>query len=276
MVDKAQIEEWLYWRFREIQSDFVNNGANIDANSNERIGYHVSDYSDKCMRRVQYNKEGGGSTRTLDARQLSTFWIGQVIHACTVVSNIGIHEVSMAYDFIRDKELPYDVPAVPEEDVLRGKVDDLCKVDGVYVIVDKKTWEYKGHKLGMYEPNDHYKVAMNEYRLLLDKVKGINAEWGCNIYVDLTHKDDIKVVPFAYKLEPVEKTMADILIKNKEIKDGKKRAEAKWKKASEKSDVKPLAVQPASGDYTERHKYWACDGYCPHLTRCSMIGDVKG
>lgn len=239
-LDKLQ--DTVYFLFRKEQAKLVNS---------DRSGeFHATDWEKECMRNVVYGKMGNERIGHMDAEQMSTFWQGQIVH---LHSNLGgdLHEIGMAYNFVKDvvykknAEGKWDIPTEERANTCVGTLDDLIEVSaGVFAIVDKKTYNFKGYELK--KPYDHHVNQINIYRLLLQKCKGVDATYGCNIYID---KQDggSKPLVFAYELRPIEQTQAELIEKANVV--------GEWIK---------------TGKLPPRTRNFLCDGYCPHSMRCAL------
>jgi len=162
---------------------------------------HVSDFVSPCLRKVWYQKN---FPKDIDPRVSSILYHGLIVHEHSQLSHF--HEVTMCYDIEKDVAYtPQEVEAMNKDDtsnIITGSLDDLMKVGDQYVIADKKTWSAKGYKKT--SPDAGYKLQLSIYRVLLEKSYGINAEWGCLLYLDKTN--DLEELPMAFKLDPIDET----------------------------------------------------------------------
>ena len=113
---------------------------------------------------------------------------------------ISYSEFTNKYDIEKDiGYTPQQVEAMDKEDtkyIITGTLDDLLKVGENYVIADKKTWNGKGYKKT--EPDDSYVRQLSIYRVLLYKAYGIDAKYGCLLYLDKAN--DLDELPMAFEL----------------------------------------------------------------------------
>ena len=135
MLKLEDIANAVYFEFRRAQ---------LDAMKTERLGsIHVSDLIKPCMRNVIYSKvEPRSGTTTEDMRSL---YFGQCVHSNSQLATEENHEKFLAYDYVRDEALTREESLkIPDEDprqldIIYGSIDDLLKIDGKWVITDKKT-----------------------------------------------------------------------------------------------------------------------------------------
>ena len=220
----------------------------------ERLGViHVSDIIKPCMRNVIYRKitpDTGMSTENT-----KSLYFGQVVHSNSqVAKDDKYHEMFFAYDYVRDVsltreealEIPVDDPR--HLDIIYGSADDVLKINGKWVITDKKTTgsiDYFNKATG--KASDSHKDQINRYRVLLKKCYDIDAEFGCVIYISNRIEKDKRDKPaiLSFKLKPVEETLVDMIEKSNIIKDA----------LSNK-------ILP------ERTKCFLCDGMCDYASMC--------
>jgi len=183
------------------------------------------------------------------------------------------HEIPLCYDIVNDKAVPFkrvctkcnrkecdeekcganayqNIPQIPADrkliDFVIGTCDDVI-VDPLVgnVIVDKKTADYRGYVPK--QASEHHVEQVNLYRLLLNKCKKMDAEWGCNIYIDTSEKD--KVYSFAYRLRPIEDTLQRLRERREIL--------VKWQ---ENGQLPPRVIS------------WGCD-YCSYAQACFSRND---
>ena len=245
MLKIDDINEEVYFQFRRAQ---------MEAMHTERLGViHVSDIIKPCMRNVIYRKttpDTGMSTENT-----KSLYFGQVVHNNSqVAKDEKYHEMFFAYDYVRDVsltreealEIPVDDPR--HLDIIYGSADDVLKINGKWVITDKKTTgsiDYFNKATG--KASDSHKDQINRYRVLLKKCYDIDAEFGCVIYISNRIEKDKRDKPaiLSFKLKPVEETLADMIDKSNIIKDA----------LSNK-------ILP------ERTKCFLCDGMCDYASMC--------
>jgi hypothetical protein len=226
----------------------------MDALKTERLGQiHVSDVIKPCMRNVIYRKtlpETGATTE-----DVKSLYFGQIVHSNTQIArDEKYHEMFLAYDYVRDEALTYEeAKKIPEDDprqldIIYGSIDDLVKVQGKWIITDKKTTgsiEYFSRATA--RPSDSHKDQINRYRVLLKKCYDIDADMGCVIYISNRVEKDKRDIPVlkGFKLSPIEETLLDIIEKANII------------KTAMTEEILP-----------ERTKCFLCDGMCPYATKC--------
>lgn len=244
MVKSENIENEVYFQFRRSQ---------IEAMKTERLGIiHVSDIIKPCMRNVIYKKvlpETGVSTE-----DFKSLYFGQVVHSNSMMAKPEHHEMFLAYNYVKDKALTkQEALAIPLEDpeqldIIYGSIDDLLEIDGKWVICDKKTTGSIDYfQRATAKPSESHVDQINRYRVLLKKCYGIDAEYGCVVYISNSidkEKRDMPV-PMSFKLKPVEETLTDMIEKSRIIK----------KSMTEMS-------------LPERTKCYLCDGMCPYASLC--------
>ena len=245
MLKINDINEEVYFQFRRSQ---------MEAMHTERLGViHVSDIIKPCMRNVIYKKtipDSGMSTE--NAKSL---YFGQVVHSNSqVAKDDKYHEMFFAYDYVRDEALTKEESlAIPVDDprhldIIYGSADDVLKIDGKWVICDKKTTgsiDYFSKATS--KASDSHKDQINRYKVLLKKCYDIEADFGCIIYISNRIEKDKRDKPaiISFKLRPIEETLEDMINKSNIIKDA----------LSNK-------VLP------ERTKCFLCDGMCDYATMC--------
>ncbi len=245
MLKIDDINEEVYFQFRRAQ---------MEAMHTERLGViHVSDIIKPCMRNVIYRKttpDTGMSTENT-----KSLYFDQVVHNNSqVAKDDKYHEMFFAYDYVRDVsltreealEIPVDDPR--HLDIIYGSADDVLKINGKWVITDKKTTgsiDYFNKATG--KASDSHKDQINRYRVLLKKCYDIDAEFGCVIYISNRIEKDKRDKPaiLSFKLKPVEETLVDMIEKSNIIKDA----------LSNK-------ILP------ERTKCFLCDGMCDYASMC--------
>ena len=243
VVTKQEIEDDCYFAFRKTQSQVLETNR-IDC-------LHVSDLIKECQRMVVLNKIKpiiGFDTTT--AKRL---YLGQLVHNQSDMSNVDLpihmHEVPFLYNWVTDEGVDGDtfhgIHPSTKWDYIAGSADDIRKVGDKYIICDKKT-KTKMDGLARYGPSDENKLQLNMYRVLLMKNYGIDAQWGCNVYVDVNTESPRDIVlPIAYKLKPIEETLNTMV-----------------------QSAEALKGYLMSKEIPPVHKCYLCDGYCPHATFC--------
>lgn len=244
MLKLGDINDYVYFAFRKAQ---------IESMKTERLGViHVSDIIKPCMRNVIYKKvlpESGMNTE--DMRSL---YFGQAIHSASMIAKPELHEVFLAYDYVRDEPLTREEaleipPNDPKHlDIIYGSIDDVLLIEGKYVICDKKTTGSIGYfqKAGA-KPSESHIDQINRYRVLLKKCYDVDAEHGCVIYISNSVDKEVRDKPatLSFKLAPIDETLENMVIKSREIKDAL-----------------------TNGTLPPRTKNYLCDGFCPYATFC--------
>ncbi len=244
MLKLEDISNKVYFDFRRAQ---------LDAMKTERLGTtHVSDLIKPCMRNVMYSKFLPNTGR--DSEDIRSLYVGQAIHNASMVADEEHHEMFLAYDWTRDEPISYEeAKNLPENDpkhldIIYGSVDDLVKVGDQWVITDKKTTGSIDY-FSKYnsKPSESHVAQINRYRVLLDKCYNIDAKFGAVIYISNTVNKEKKDKPIvlSFKLQPIEETLKDMIIKAKIIKE---------------------SIQKKT--LPEQTKCFLCDGFCPYATKC--------
>ena len=244
VLGKKQVEDHAYFSMRKSQLKMMNT---------ERLGtFHVSDIIKDCMRYPAYSKI---IPKTMTTEDYKSLVMGQVIHSNSVLSTQEHNEMFLAYDFEEEKPLTYEeAKKIPDDDprqinILYGSIDDLLKVDGQYVISDKKTTgslDYFVRKRDK-KPNESHMKQINVYRSLLKKCYDIDAKFGCVIYIpnSITKETRDKIHPMYFKLDEIEDT-------------------DKWVM----KNLETLQHFTITGELPERTRNYLCDGFCPYAMEC--------
>lgn len=249
MLTLEDINNHIYFLFRKSQAE---------AMKTERLGtIHVSDVIKPCMRYVTYKKiseDNGMSTE-----DMKSLYFGQLVHAHSQLAETEHHEKFLGYDYVEDKPVDLEwARKLPEDDpkhldIIYGSVDDLIKVKGEWVIVDKKTTGSIGY-FSKYnsKASDSHKQQTNCYNALLKKCYGIEAKRGGVMYISnsVSKEDRDKPVALSFKLDDPDKVLQEMIAKAKIIKDSL-----------------------INKTLPERTKNFLCDGMCPFATKC--FGDER-
>jgi len=249
MLKLDDIKSDIYFRFRKAQQEAL---------KTERLGViHVSDVIKPCMRNVIYKKilpETGVSTE--DTKSL---YFGQIVHSHSTLSDPEHNEMFLAYNYVKDEPLTREEAlAIPPEDpehldIIYGSIDDLVKIDGKWVICDKKTTGSIDY-FSKYnaKASESHVDQINRYRVLLKKCYDIDAEFGCVLYIsNKIEKDKRDVpVPHAFKLRPIEETLKDMV---------------------EKARIIKSAMTECT--LPQRTRCYLCDGMCSYASMC--FGDDR-
>jgi len=244
MIKLEDVQNKAYFAMRKAQ---------VEAMKTERLGQiHVSDVIKPCMRYVIYQKtmpETGMSTE-----DMKSLFFGQLVHSKTSLGKKDHNEMFLGYNWVRDepitleeaKKIPVGDPK--HLDIIYGSIDDIIQVGDKWAICDKKTTGSIDYfKRARSSASDSHVDQINRYRVLLKKCYGIDAEFGCVIYMSNQVQKDTRdvIVPMAFKLKPVEDTLTDMVEKCKIL------------KASLTKKILP-----------PRTKCFLCDGMCPYATTC--------
>ena len=243
MIKLEDINNEIYFEFRRAQ---------MEAMETERLGkIHVSDVIKPCDRYTIYGKIYPKMMSTEDTKSL---YFGQVVHSNSQLADDEHHEKFLAWDYVEDKPLTYEeAKAIPEDDpkhldIIYGSIDDLMKVGDKWVICDKKTTGSIGYfSKATSKPSDSHKDQINRYRVLLHKCYGINADFGCVIYISNKIEKDVRDKPvcLSFKLQPYEDIVEDMKRKATIIKDAL-----------------------LNKTLPKRTKCFLCDGMCPYASKC--------
>ena len=236
------------------QAYFLWRKSQVKAMRTPRLGkIHVSDLIKPCMRYVIYKKitpDTGMSTE-----DMKSLYFGQLVHSNSQLAEEDEHhEKFLGYNYVEGK--PVDLKwaqSLKEDDakhldIIYGSIDDLIKVKGEWVIVDKKTTGSIGYfSRSNSKVSDQHKAQINQYAALLKKCYGIEVKRGCVVYISnqVSKEDRDKPTPISFKLDDLDKTLADLVEKAKVIKDAL-----------------------INKNLPERTKNFLCDGMCPYATVC--------
>jgi ATP-dependent exoDNAse (exonuclease V) beta subunit len=238
-----QIKEKVVQTYRQAQQDYMKRSNNKRLNT-----WHVSDFVSECIRKTYYSKL---HPEKFSPEKQSLFWFGHIVHEHTPLSKIN--ELTMCYDIETDMALtPEEVLEKPFDQlgtIITGTLDDLMKINGEFVIADKKTFTGGGYYKKT-SPDYSYELQLNIYRVLLKESYGIDAKYGCLLYLDKTSNLDPTPIPF--ELKPVEQT---------------------------KLQMKEILYQLRSGQTPAPNVCWLCNGknkkgqiYCSYVDLCKQDG----
>jgi hypothetical protein len=170
--------------------------------------WHVSDFVSECLRKTQYSKTHPAK---FDPSKAKIFWLGHVIHEALPLATS--QEV---------ENRPLDELG----SVITGTLDDLIPLgNGEWVIADKKTYSGGGYYKKT-APDPSYRLQLDIYRVLLEATLGINAKYGCLLYLD--KKADMAATPIAFDLTPIEETKVKMRNILKELQSGDATANPCW------------------------------------------------
>jgi hypothetical protein len=250
---KIEIENSVLEAFQNAQDVVLKKGT-----GNRIRTWHVSDFVSPCLRKTFYQK--AYPEWSMDDDKRSALWIGTMVHEYSQLSEF--HEITMCYDIEEDVALsPQEVRLMGAQytkNIITGTFDDLMKIGGDYVLVDKKTWNGRGYKKT--EPDEGYVNQLNIYRVLLKEALGIDAKYGALLYLDKTSQ--FAPLPLAFKLDPIGRT---------------------------KKMLREILDTLTNGNIPNATPNFLCNGnnrqkkiYCPYLDRCNadtakeeQLGQVK-
>tara|TARA_R110002020_G_scaffold11474_1_gene43133 strand:+ start:1147 stop:1911 length:765 start_codon:yes stop_codon:yes gene_type:complete len=244
MLTLGNIKDKVYFDYRKSQLRVL---------ETERLGIiHVSDLIKPCLRNVVYSKF---IKNTSDSDNIRSLFYGQAVHQATWLNDDKkYNEMFLGYDYVRDEPVSYEEAIKMKQDdpkqldIIYGSIDDLVKVGDEWIITDKKTTGSIDY-FSKYnsKPSESHVLQINRYRVLLDKCYNINAKFGAVVYIsnNVPKEGRDKPVVLSFKLDAIEKTLADMIDKARKIKE-------------------------AYNDkiYPERTKCYLCDGFCPYATKC--------
>ena len=197
---KQAIADFVVNAFHKAQRDALwkNSGTRLDT-------WHVSDFVSPCLRKSHYSKIPELKTGMTDEMAAILFQ-GVIVHDNSILSSIN--ELTMCYDIMKKCSLdPMEVREMEKDDprrkeILTGTLDDLVRVGNDFVICDKKTYNAKGYVKK--EASPEHILQVNIYKVMLKASFGIDAKYGCNLYLD--KGNGYKELPMVYETAPVEET----------------------------------------------------------------------
>ena len=197
---KKAIADFVVTAFHKAQRDALwgNTGGRLDT-------WHVSDFVSPCLRKTHYSKIPELKTEMTD-ELAGILYQGTIVHDNSKLSSIN--ELTMCFDIIKKENIdPSQVKAMEKDDprkkdILTGTLDDLLRINNDFVICDKKTYNARGYVKT--EPNPEHMLQVNIYKLMLYYSYGIDAGYGCNLYLD--KGDGYKETPLVYDTAPIEET----------------------------------------------------------------------
>ena len=244
MIKLEDVQNKAYFAMRKAQ---------VEAIKTERLGQiHVSDVIKPCMRYVVYNKVAPQSG--MSTEDMKSLFFGQIVHSKTILGKKDHNEMFLGYNWVRDEPITLEeAKKIPEGDpkhldIIYGSIDDLIQIGDKWVICDKKTTGSIDYfKRATSRPSETHVDQINMYRVLLQKCYGIEASFGCVVYMSnqvLKDQRD-KVIPLAFKLRPIEETLTKMVEQAKII----------------KTSLSEKILPP-------RTKNFLCDGMCPYASVC--------
>lgn len=187
--------------------------------------WHVSDFVSECLAKTQYTKT---HPVKFDPTKAKIFWLGHVIHEALPLAKLN--EVQMCYNIETELGLTaQEVSQRPLDElgsIITGTLDDLIPLgNGEWCITDKKTYSGGGW-FKKTEPDESYKLQVNIYRVLLKATLGIDAKYGCILYLD--KKSDMEATPIAFELQDIEITKVKMKEILNELRSGNAKANPCW------------------------------------------------
>ena len=194
------IKDFVVTAFHKAQRDALwkNSGTRLDT-------WHVSDFVSPCLRKTHYSKIPELKKDMTDEMAAILFQ-GVIVHDNAVLGSIN--ELTMCYDIVKRENIdPSTIKAMDKDDprkkdILTGTLDDLLRIGNEFVIADKKTWNARGYKKK--EASPEHILQVNIYKLMLKYSYGIEANYGCNLYLD--KGNGYATTPLVYETAPIEET----------------------------------------------------------------------
>ena len=235
LAEKDDIANEVIEKFKEVQRKKVLGDYRSPT-------VHVSHLTQPCIRRSWYDFHEPPTKP--DYSSICNFFAGTILHENAPLSKRN--EVPLGANIRTMKPIKSkEVMDLNKYDCVTGTVDDIIEREGDIVIIDKKT--YNGAKKTLKEPDPDYVNQINIYKLLLHINEGVEAKYGCIIYLDKV-KSFKDPTAFVFDLRPLQ-TIKEEVIK--------------------KLDYLKMTIEP------ERTVTWRCN-WCPHKAVCNPPMDLKG
>ena len=194
------IKDFVVTAWHKAQRDALwkNSGGRLDT-------WHVSDFVSPCLRKTHYSKIPELKKDMTD-EMAGILFQGVIVHDNAILGSIN--ELTMCYDIVKRENIdPSTVKAMDKEDprkkdILTGTLDDLLRIGNEFVIADKKTYNARGYVKK--EASPEHILQVNIYKLMLKYAYGIEANYGCNLYLD--KGDGYKELPLVYETAPIDET----------------------------------------------------------------------
>tara|TARA_Y100000758_G_scaffold301404_1_gene267227 strand:+ start:6344 stop:7144 length:801 start_codon:yes stop_codon:yes gene_type:complete len=194
------IKDFVITAFRKAQRDALwkNSGTRLDT-------WHVSDFVSPCLRKSHYSKIPELKKEMTD-EMASILFQGVIVHDNAILGSIN--ELTMCYDIEKRENIdPSTVKAMEKDDprkkdIITGTLDDLLRIGNEFVIADKKTYNARGYVKK--EASPEHILQVNIYKLMLKYSYGIEANYGCNLYLD--KGNGYATLPLVYRTAPVAET----------------------------------------------------------------------
>lgn len=228
-MKKEEIAEDIVNIFKKVQRDEV-------TSEGKRTAVHVSALT-QCIRKAWYGFHADKPAH-LTYDSVCNFFLGHIVHAHTALG--GRNEVKLAANIRTMTKIddPSTIVEFNRYDCVVGTADDILEYEGEVVIADKKT--FNGIKKKPTEPDPSYVTQLNIYKLLLFIKEGVEAKYGCLLYLDKAQSLK-NPIPFIFELDPIEKIRADVI---------------------KKLDYLKMLIPP------DREVTWKCN-YCDYKDTCA-------
>ena len=235
LAEKDDIANEVIEKFKEVQRKKVLGDYRSPT-------VHVSHLTQPCIRRSWYDFHEPPTKP--DYSSICNFFAGTILHENAPLSKRN--EVRLGANIRTMKPIKAkEVTDLNKYDCVTGTVDDIIEREGDIVIIDKKT--YNGAKKTLKEPDPDYVNQINIYKLLLHINEGVEAKYGCIIYLDKV-KSFKDPTAFVFDLRPLQTIKEDVI---------------------KKLDYLKMTIEP------ERTVTWRCN-WCPHKAVCNPPMDLKG
>lgn len=224
-----------------------------DALEKDRKGiWHVTDLAKSCMRNVYYSKMAGIPKVSMDSNSMSHVFVGEAVHQLLDSVNKEEYPLAIEMKFGEDSVKYEGDKDVDQKNVIYGEMDAMYEmvvnIDGetqkVDAIVDYKTWNSNGGYKKK-APNEEHVRQINYYKYMVYVSKGVEIKYGAVVYLDMYDKM-AKPIIFTFPLKPIKELEEEL-----------------------KAKVSELIYARESGKLPARTISWLCDGFCPHIARCS-------
>ena len=161
---------------------------------------HVTQLVNKCMRRTFYDITQPKPPTEYKVQAI--FRVGQALHEAIPLSDKN--EVKMAANIFSMAPMrPDEINPINFFDCIVGSADDILEIEGVKVIVDKKSYSSKKN-WNPSAPDDGYLEQLNIYKLLYFIHNKIDVKYGAILYMDTATRLESPLC-FVVELDPVDK-----------------------------------------------------------------------
>ena len=166
-MKSEDVEKIVGERFLRSIAEFRESGKKEQENNI----VHVTELVHECPRYPYYNRCLNKQIMDLTGFLKTSY--GRMVHTVTKMSDMHELEVKMV---------------TASGTVISGTIDEVLNIDGVYVIVDKKTT-----RTAIKNAYNHHWKQVDYYAVLLEKSKGITARYGALCYINLAEVGEPKV-----------------------------------------------------------------------------------